>query len=236
MVKSNIAIKSALENVGKDEIFVASQLYRNALYKQMSEAAYYKALQRMCESGELCKVAKGIYHVPKMCKYGIVPLSEEEIIAAYTENATGTVVGYALYNSLSLTTQIPKTTKVLSSSIDGLTKSIGNVVVYKVPLQFSEEITQTIRALEILQNFNSIQDINYSAFLKYAEDFAKNFNAKALEEILSVKSYKKSTISFMKEILRYYRIKNNLDWYLSSLSEYKHPSMEKLYEIARVSR
>ena len=52
------------------------------LYDQISEAAFYKALERMCKSGELVKIAKGTYHLPKVSKYGIVPPSEKEIISA----------------------------------------------------------------------------------------------------------------------------------------------------------
>ena len=52
---------------------------------------------------------------------------------------------------------------------------------------------------------------------------------------VSTKKYKKSTIAFMREILNHYQIKNNLDEYLPSLSEYKYPRMEEIYEITRVS-
>lgn len=114
-------------------------------------------------------------------------------------------------------------------------KSIRNIVVHQVLLNFSEDITDMVHGLDVLQNFNSIQDINYSAFLKYTEELALSFNAEAFKKIVSTKTYKKSTISFMREILNYYQVENNLNEYLSSLSEYKHPRMEELYEAARNS-
>ena len=46
--------------------------------------------------------------------------------------------------------------------------------------------------------------------------------------------YKKSTIAFLREILNYYHKEKNLDMYLSALSDYNHPKMEGLCEIARV--
>ena len=233
-MKSNPVVKNALAEFKENELIVASKLYREKLSGQIGESAYYKTLQRMCESGELVKIAKGTYHMPKVSKYGIVPPSEKEIISAFTENETGTVVGYSLYNDLNLTTQIPKKITVLSSALEGLTKSIRNVVVYQVPLEFSKEITSMVHGLEVLQNFNSIQDINYSAFLSYTEQLAESFNAGAFEKILSVKKYKKSTISFLRELLCYHSVNNNLSEYLSSLSEYKHPKMEELYETTRV--
>jgi len=172
--------------------------------------------------------------LPKVSKYGIVPPSEKEIISAFTENETGTVVGYSLYNSLNLTTQISKTVTVMSSALEGLTKSIRNVIVHQVPLEFSKEITNMVHGLEVLQNFNEIEDINYSAFLAYTERLAESFSAAAFEEIVSAKAYKKSTIAFLREILNYYKVKNNLNGHLSTLSEYKYPKMEELHEAARI--
>lgn len=232
-MKSNPVVKNALSEFEANELIIANKLFREKLVDQISEAAYYKTLQRMCESGELVKIAKGTYHLPKTSKYGVVPPSEKEIISAFTENETGTVVGYSLYNSLNLTTQISKTITVMSSALEGLTKSIRNVVVHQVPLKFSQEITSMVHGLEVLQNFNTIQDINYFAFLAYTEQLAETFNAKAFAEIVSAKTYKKSTISFLREILNYYNVDHNLNEYLSSLSEYKHPKMEELYEAAK---
>ena len=235
-MKNNSVVKVALGKFKENELIVASKLYKEELSNQITEAAYYKTLQRMCEAGELVKIAKGTYHLPKVGKYGIVPPSEKEIIAAFTENKTGSVVGYSLYNELNLTTQISKTVNVLSSALDGFSKSIRNIVINYVPLKFSPEVEKMIQGLEVLQNFNAIQDINYSAFVEYSKVLAQAFEEKTFEEVISKTNYKKSTISFLKEILNYYNIKNNLNKYLSSLSEYKHPRMEELYETARVSQ
>ena len=63
---------------------------------------------------------------------------------------------------------------------------------------------------------------------------AESFSAAAFEEIVSAKAYKKSTIAFLREILNYYKVKNNLNGHLSTLSEYKYPKMEELHEAARI--
>ena len=227
-------VRNALGKFKENEIIRASKLYSEELSGKLSEAAYYKTLQRMCELGELVKIAKGTYHLPKISKYGIIPPSENEIISAFTENKSGTVVGYSLYNSLDLTTQISKTVNVVSSTLDGFSKSIRNVVIHRMPLEFTPDIEEMVKGLEVLQNFDSIQELNYSAFLKYTEKLAKSFKEETFEEVVSAVPYKKSTISFLKEILNYYKIENNLSKYLSTLSKYKHPKMEELYEAARV--
>ena len=234
-MRPNPIVREAIGRFKENELILASKLYKSELSEKISEAAYYKTLERMCKSGELVKIAKGTYHLPKASKYGIVPPSEKDIISAFTENGTGTVVGYSLYNSLNLTTQISKSVSVMSSTLEGLTKTIRNITVHQVSLVYSESVESMVHGLEVLQNFSSIQDINYSAFLAYTKKLAGLYNETAIKEILNQKTYKKSTIAFLQEILNYYQVENSLENYLSSLSEYKYPRMEELYEASRIS-
>lgn len=67
-MKRNPVVKNVLAEFKENELIVASKLYKEKLASQISEAAYYKTLQRMCESGELVKIAKGTYHLPKVSK------------------------------------------------------------------------------------------------------------------------------------------------------------------------
>ena len=230
------AIRTAIEQFNENELILASKLYREELYDKVTEAAFYKALERMCKSGELVKIAKGTYHLPKISKYGIVPPSEKEIISAFTENGTGTVVGYSLYNALNLTTQIAKSIEVMSSALESFTKTIRNINIYQVHIEYSKGIENMIHAMDVLQNYYTIQDINYSAFIKFTEELAEKFNEEVFTEVISKITYKKSTIAFLQEILNHYGRENNLNVYLSRLSEYKHPTMEELYEAARISK
>ena len=235
-MQSNNIIKNTLSNFKENELIFASKLYKTTLYNQVSEAAFYKTLERMCKSGELVKIAKGTYHLPKVSKYGIVPPSEKEIISTFTKNGTGTIVGYSLYNSLDLTTQVAKSIEVMSSTLENLTKTIKNVVVYKVQIDYTENVKNMIHSLEVLQNYYNIQDINNLSFRKFTKKLADWYDEEIFKKVISAISYKKSTIAFLREILNFYDVKNNLNIYLSSLSEYKYPRMEEIYETTRVPR
>ena len=235
-MQSNNNIKNTLSNFKENELIFASKLYKTALYNQVSEAAFYKTLERMCRSGELVKIAKGTYHLPKVSKYGIVPPSEKEIISTFTKNGTGTIVGYSLYNALDLTTQVAKSIEVMSSTLENSTKTIRNVVVHQVQIDYTENVKNMIHSLEVLQNYYNIQDINNLSFRKLTKKIAAWYDEEIFKKVISVISYKKSTIAFLREILNFYDVKNNLNIYLSSLSEYKYPRMEEIYEITRVSR
>jgi len=75
----------------------------------------------------LAKVSKGVYCRPRKTRYGIILPSEQEIVDTFTKNELGMVVGYRLYNTLNLTTQVSKNAEVYSSGFEGKTKRIANV-------------------------------------------------------------------------------------------------------------
>ena len=233
-MKGSLIVKNSLSKFKENELILASKLYKSELEGQITETAYYKTLERMCKSGELVKIAKGTYHLPKIGKYGIVPPSEKEIIETFTEKEKGTVVGYPLYNSLKLTTQVPKIITVMTSNLDAATKTIRNVMVKQVPIVYSEEIKNMIHALEVLENFYDIQDINYASFINYSKQLAETYSEKAFEDVINNINYSKSTIAFLREILSYYGTFNKLGNYLNTVSKYKYPKMEELYATARI--
>ena len=234
MVNGKSAVCNALEGYKENEMIFSGSLYRERLEEKISEAAYYKVLERMCKAGELVNVARGTYHLPKKSGYGVVPLSEKDIVSAFTTGGKGTVVGYSLYNRLGLTTQVGKTVEVLSSALEGERKTIRNVKVRRVNLEYSDEHEKMIHALEILQNFDRIQDLNYPAFIRCAAGIAENYNEQALWDVLEKVRYKKSTLAFLREILEHYGKPNRIGRMLSGMSEYKHPRMEEIYAAARV--
>ena len=77
-MKSSSIIRNALVHYKENELIFASKLYRENLCELLNEATYYKMLERMCKSGELAKAAKGIYYIPIISKYGVVPPSEKK--------------------------------------------------------------------------------------------------------------------------------------------------------------
>ena len=229
-MQSNSVIRNTLLNFKENELILASKLYKKELYNQVTEASFYKTLERMCKSKELVKISKGTYYLPKISKYGIVPPTDKEIISEFTKNGTGIIVGYSLYNTLNLTTQVAKTIEVMSSTLESFTKTIRNIIIYQVQIDYNENVKNMIQALEVLQNYYNIQDINNLSFKRYTKKIAEQYNEETFKKVISTINYKKSTIAFLREILNYYDVKNNLNMYLSTLSDYKFPKMEEIYE------
>ena len=234
-MKSSQLITQTIEQIPENELIFASKLYTQQLRNKVTQSAYYKTLERLCKAGELCKIAQGTYYRPKNSKYGVVPPSQKEIVAAFTEEEKGTIIGYSLYNSLKLTTQISKTVEVFSSAIEQQTKSISNVLLQFCNLTYTAEVKGMIHMMEVLQNFSEIQDLDYTQFIKFCEQFSETYTDEIFEQVCCQIKYQKRTISFLRNILMHYNVSNELNRYLSSLSEYKHPTMEEIYEAARLS-
>lgn len=234
-MKSSFVIRNAIKEYKENELIFASKLYKEKLSECISELSYYKMLERMCKNGELAKIGKGIYYIPKLTRYGMVAPSENQIIHTFTKNDSGMIIGYKMYNDLNLTTQVSKTIDVLSSDLDNLSKTLKNVKIKQVDIDFTYETKNMITTLEVLQNYYKIQDLNHASFVEYTKKFIQTYKDQTFEIVVSKINYKKSTISFLKEILNYYQIPNNLDSHLSTLSTYKHPTMEEIYELAQES-
>ena len=69
MMKKN-ELTTALEEMPELQVFEASKLYNQNFNHEMSEAAYYKALERLTKEGCLAKISKGLYCRPKKTRYG----------------------------------------------------------------------------------------------------------------------------------------------------------------------
>lgn len=206
--------------------------FRNNLMQEVPECTYYKILTRLVDDGDLVHLTKGIYYRPKKSRFGVLSISDEEIVQHYTAGQQGVVIGYQLYHKKGLTTQIAKKTTVLSTVLAEERKNIRNVSVQRLTAKLSLEVIEVIETLEILQNYNQMEELNRRSLALYMEQFANQYSEQAVEYILQHRKYKKSTIALLAKFMDHLRIKNNLRKFLSPLSKYKIPPMEEFYELA----
>lgn len=226
-------IRAEFQKAPENQLISSSVLYKEKFSGQVSEAAFSKAVSRLCQSEEIHRVSKGIYCRPKRTRFGFIPPSEKEILNLFVSENKGIVVKYGLYNSLGITTQIPKGYIVYSSVAEEQQKQIRNISIHKYNLVFNNETQSIIKVLELLHDFKTIQNINLNAFLTNIESLCKQFNESVFETVIETIRYPKWVIAFLREALDYYHIKNSLGKYLSSLSSYNIPKMEEIYELAQ---
>ena len=225
-------IEIEIKHEPENKLLEAGMLYRQS-FSTVPETAYYKALERLCRQGTLIHLTKGIYYRPKQSRFGVVPISEKEIISHYTGNSRGVVIGYTLFNRKGLTTQLGKNTDILSSVAAEQKKSIKNVNITYCGIAYTEETVPVIETMEILQNYKYIEDINRQALADYMKNFASVYSDAVTVSVLKSRKYKKSTIALLERFLSYFGIKNSLGQFLSTLSKYDIPEMEEFYESAR---
>lgn len=225
-------IESVIEQEPENKLLEASALYER-LFGTVPEMSYYKTLERMSKQGTLVHLTKGIYYRPKKSRFGSVPISENDIISHYTSDGRGVVIGYRLYNRKGLTTQVSKRVEVLSSALSEQKKNVSNVCVINCSVDLTADTIPVIEALEILQNYRSIEDVNKGALAAYMAGFAKIYSDHAAVYVLKNRKYKKSTIAFLESFLNHLGIENTLNQFLSVLSSYAIPEMEEFYETAR---
>ena len=234
-MKNRERILAEFHAVPANTLIITGKLYREKFSDLMSEIAFMQAVSRLSKSGEIKRISKGIYCIPKKTRFGMSLPSDREIVDLFTKQNNGVIVGYGLYNSLGISTQVPKHLIVYSSLADEQLKRIGNVIVQKYDLHYTNEEIVVIRMMELLHHYKEIQDINYSAFLRNAEFLSKQYADEAFEVVQRVISYPKWTIAFLRGVLNYYHVPNSLSKHLSALSSYHIPSMEELYEASQQS-
>ena len=216
-----------------NNLILTGKLYREKFSSKISEAAYAQIISRLCKSGEIERVSQGVYCRPKKTRFGTVLPSEREIVEAFTGGDSGVVVGYGLYNSLGITTQISKRQNAYSRIADEQLRQIGNVTIRKYEMEYTDDVKSTIQMMELLHHYRDIQDINITAWMRSMERLSAGYNEKTFEVVQKTIGYPKWTIAFLREVLEFYQIPNSLNRYLSALSDYPIPKMEVLYETSR---
>lgn len=214
-----------------NQIIVAGELYQ-IVGSDIPEQTFYKSLERLSKSGKIVHLTKGLYYRPKKNRFGMIPISEEEIARHYIRNGKGVLIGYRMYNQKGITTQVSKQVEILSTALSEDRKNIQNVSVKKISAELTEETIPVIETLDILGSYNKIEDINRKVLLAYLEKFAELYSDEAANHVLSRMKYKKSTIAFFASVLNHMNVANTLNQYLSPMSDYKIPNLEVLYEFA----
>jgi len=219
-------IKDVILDMSFNQIFEANAL-RDAWLSHIPDTAYYKALERMTKYEQLIRLTKGVYYRPEV-NNGSARVDEQAVVEFYTKEKTGIVVGEALYKDKQIITKHNPQIMILSNKLREEKKHIGDIYVEKIYIDITDETIPVVQTLEILQNYNKIENRNQNRFLAYMKYFAENYSDEATQYVIENKKYKKSTIAFMQRMLAWHGVDNCLDRYLSTLSEYKIPTIGEL--------
>lgn len=203
-------------------VVAANELYEKH-FSKMSEAAFFKALERLANEKVIVRAAKGMYMKR--------PSNDSEDVLNYffgEDNKNGMFTGGRLYKKYGITDEISQEICLYSNRIKKDTCNIGNIHVKRVDIELNYENTRVIEALEILQNYDRISGLNKHKFARFARQFSRGYSDEAAVCVLKSMKYKKSTIAFMKKILDMYKVPNSLQQFLSHASRYKIPPVQRV--------
>lgn len=202
---------------------IDGNVLRKEIPEEISEQNLYKVLSRLCESGYLHHLGKGIYCHYRNTKFGSLPISEEELIKHYVSKNQGVIIGYRLYNRKGITTKISKSITLLSKKLSSSRKRVGNLEIHKLDFPLNDERIYAIETLEILQAYSKIEDASFNNLFNYMKSYCKKYSDEETTYVLKKRKYKKSTIAFLKYFLDSFSINNSLGKCLSPLSDYNIP-------------
>ncbi len=225
MIKNRDRIINYFDSLPDSSVVAVNSLYEDKFTK-MSQDAFFRAVERIASEGIITRLSKGLY--VKKIEDGV---TKEDVLLNYffgDENDSGMFIGMRLYNKYSLTTIKSDIIELYSNKIKSNISKIDNLIIKRPLVELDFDNTRVIEALEILQNYYDIPELNKLKFARYAKSFARGYNDEAAVLVLSNMKYKKSTIAFLKKILDMYKVKNSLQQYLSYASDYKVPTVQKL--------
>lgn len=220
-------IKEVIGQIPCNKIFVANEL-RNTQLNDVPEKTYYKTLERLKKQNDLVHLTKGLYYRPEKSDDRIMPIQEQHIIEHYVADQSGIIVGKRLMHQKGIISNTTEDVEILSNNLKEDKKHIGNIEVQRTNIVLDNNTVPVIETLEILQNYNKAKDIDKNRFLAYVKKFADNYSDEATEYVIENRKYKKSTIAFLERMLAWYGVENSLHQHLSSMSEYKIPTINEL--------
>jgi len=213
------------DNITDGTVVVVNDLYEKG-FEKMGQTAFFRAVERLASDGEIIRVGKGLY-----IKKSDADKNRTELLLNYffgEDNSRGMFTGIHLYNKYSLTGVKSDNIELMSVMCKGSTCHIDNIIVRRPGVELNFENTRVIEALEILQNYGEIPQLDKNKFARYAKQYARGYNDESAVEVLNNMKYKKRTIAFMKKILDMYKVPNTLSQFLSNASDYKIPTFYKL--------
>ena len=165
MVKYKDKIIAYFDGCPDGVVVAANELYEKE-FSKMSEAAFFKALERLAKSGIIQRVAKGMYMKSASSK------GDDVLNHFFGENNdNGVYIGTRLYNKYGISDVRSDEIWLYSNSIKNETCNIDNIHVKKADIELDYENARVIEALEILQNYYKIENIDKYKFARFAKKY-----------------------------------------------------------------
>ncbi len=182
--------------------FVDISIVKDSVFKDIPYKTLLKIFTRLEDEGIVHTVSKGLYCV------GNKTVNSKKIIAQYASSGKGTFVGYGLFNSIGLTIYKDDKIEIYTNAIVSKQKTIGDFLLKRVDLEFTDEIIDLISLLEILDIGFGMKGADYLSYKRTVELLALTYNDDNFRKVMAAIRYKYSTIVKLNELLNRLDIEN----------------------------
>ena len=221
---SNVTTSKSVRS--KVNSFKAGQLidYKSLGFAPNQMEAVAQALSRLCKSGEIQRLRKGVFYKPQKTPFGFLQPSENTILQRYLKD--GYITGVRAYNQMGLTTQTPYVVKVATNGRKSPVK-IGGISIQFVEskAKISNNNKQLLPMLDAIKDIKRIPDSDINISLQLLANRVKKLDNEQRELLAKTAlNYNASTRAITGAILE--NIKGSLDLLplkqsLNPLTKYK---------------
>ena len=161
----------------------AGRVYRREDLTQVSSAVD-RHLRELVASGQLMKMAQGLYYAPRQSAYGAVPPDDHELVEAFLRDKDFLVFSPSAYNTLGLgTTQLYNRTLVYNHKRHGVFTLGIRQFDCRVKQRFPKKLTPEFLFVDMLNNLDELAE-DKMLVLSEAQSKAMKFDRPHLLKVL----------------------------------------------------
>ena len=134
------------------------RVYRREDLKPLTTAVD-RHLQEMVSAGRLTKLAHGLYYAPRQSAYGLVPPTDEALVAAFLKDDEFLLFSPSAYNAAGLgTTQLYNRTLVYNRKRHGVFQLGSRQYDFRVKPRFPRKLSPEFLFVDALNNLSELAE------------------------------------------------------------------------------
>ena len=158
----------------------AGNVYRREDLARRSTAVD-RHLRELVATGQLKKLAQGLYHAPGQSSFGPLPPADEEVVAGFLRDKDFLVFSPSVYNTVGLgTTQLYNRTLVYNHKRHGVFKLGNRWFDFRMKARFPRKLTPEFLYVDLLNNLDGLAE-DRDAVLHQARLKRPSFDATRLQ-------------------------------------------------------
>ncbi len=162
------------------------RVYRREDLAPLSNAVD-RHLRELVATGQLLKLAQGLYHAPRQSEFGALPPTDDELVRGFLRDKEFLVFSPSSYNALGVgTTQLYNRTLVYNHKRHGVIRLGKRLFDFRVKPRFPKQLNAQFLFVDLLNNLDELAE-DRDAVLTQARDRLSSFDLSRLQE--AVDSY-----------------------------------------------